>query len=92
MESVRLSSAGSLVTGYYNRSGVPPLLRTLYHTSFHYRREAVRNLRIYTQRYFDYRPGASRSEREFSAGKWEDWWRRKGASFVPPMLGRPSGY
>jgi len=89
-ESVRLSAAASLVTGYNEKAGVPILLRALYSDKFHYRREAVKNLRIYTQMYFAYRPNASRSERDFSAQKWEDWWRRNGDTFVAPVIGRPS--
>lgn len=90
VESVRLSAAASLVTGYAEKAGVPVLLRALYSDQIHYRREAVKNLRIYTQMYFAYQPAASRSERDFSAGKWESWWREHGDSFVPPINGRPT--
>jgi hypothetical protein len=88
-EQVRLSAAASLITGYKEKAGVPVLLRALYSDKVHYRREAAKNLRIYTQMYFAFRATASRSERDFSAKKWEDWWRKSGDTFQAPVIGRP---
>jgi hypothetical protein len=90
VETVRLSAAASLVTGYSEKAGVPILLRALYSDQLHFRREAVKNLRIYSQMYFAFNPSGSRSERDFSAQKWEEWWRRNGDTFVAPVIGRPA--
>jgi len=87
VEAVRLSAAASLVTGYSNRAGVPPLLRALYSPTRHFRNEAIKNLRIFTQQYFAYHPDAPRAEREFSAKKWQDWWRGSADTFQPPLRG-----
>jgi hypothetical protein len=88
-ESVRLGAAASLITGYNEKAGVPVLLRALYSETLHFRREAVKNLRIYSQMYFAYSPTASRSERDFCAGHWEKWWRENGDTFQSPIIGRP---
>lgn len=91
VETVRLGAAAGLAVGYANKVGVPLLLRALYHDDVHIRQQAANNLHVFTQQYFGYNPRAPRVERDFSAGKWETWWRQEGDTFVPPVLGRPGG-
>lgn len=88
-ESVRLSAAASLIVGYDNRAGVPPLLRALYSSNAHFRAEAIKNLKIYTGQYYGYHPLAPVEEREFAAAKYHEWWRENRDTFVPPERGLP---
>jgi hypothetical protein len=87
VETVRLSAAASLAVGYDNRAGVPPLLRALYSGEEHIRREAIKNLKIYTQQYFGYHADAPVAEREFAAMKYQQWWRENGDTFQSPVRG-----
>jgi hypothetical protein len=91
VETVRLGAAAALAVGYANKAGVPLLFRALYHDDLHIRQQAANNLHVFTQQFYGYNAGAPRVERDFSAGKWETWWRLEGDTFVPPVLGRPGG-
>lgn len=74
-ELVRISAAASLAAGHQNAAGVPVLLRALRHPAVHVRAEAEKSLRTFSHQYHGFEADASPDAREFSARKWDEWWR-----------------
>lgn len=65
--------------GYKN--AIPRIIAGLHDENPAVRAYCVEALRALTGRYFDFRPDDPKDRRVFCAGKWEDWWKREGASF-----------
>ncbi|MHC5039368.1 MAG: HEAT repeat domain-containing protein [Planctomycetota bacterium] len=70
--------AASVLADLGHKAGIPQLLRGLRHESLHVRTECLRVLRANTKRYFGYHPNDPKDRRDFSAKKWEAWWKKEG--------------
>ena len=77
-ELVSVSAAASLAAGHQSGAGVPVLLRALRHSAGHVRAEAEKSLRAFSHQYHGFEADAAPDAREFSARKWDAWWRAQG--------------